>query len=61
MAPFYGLKPEHLHRTFVYNGKTYEIVGFNHRARVNKVVTKEVASGREYVCPVDVVRSRMED
>lgn len=45
----YGFKPTDLDRRFVWEGKTYSIVGWRSSASKRPVVIKRVSDGREYV------------
>lgn len=50
-APIYGFKPEDYKKEFSKDGKIYQLVGFNTRARKNVCIIIDVETNKEYACP----------
>lgn len=50
-ATEYGLKPEDLHRTFKYKGKTLKIVGLNLRAKSHPIIAEYLDTRKKIKFP----------
>lgn len=55
----YGFKPEDYLRQFTDARKTYELTGFNHKARTNKALFREAGTNVRYHGPVSYVKDLM--
>lgn len=53
----YGFKPEDYNHCFLMDGKSYNLIGFNPRARKNYCIVRETQSGKTYVCPPTAIKN----
>lgn len=51
----YGFAPEHYRKPFTMDGKTYYLIGFNHKARKYHCIIADM-SGKNFGCTVDAVK-----
>ena len=54
-AIFWGLSPDDLDRHFVYNNKSYKIIGARPKSRAYPIIGESVAHGKRYKFPVSAV------
>jgi hypothetical protein len=61
MASIYGLKPEHLDKTFKsFDGKEYKIVGLRRRARKRPILAERQPDGKCFVFGAEQVKMLLE-
>ena len=53
----YGFKPEDYNHCFLMDGKSFNLIGFNPRARKNYCIVRESQSGKTYVCPPTAIKN----
>lgn len=54
----YGFKPEHYNNSFIMDGQTYRLVGFNPKARKYYCIIMD-NRGKEFCCTIDAVKIGM--
>lgn len=51
-AHLYGFKPEDYKKEYIVKGVTYQLIGFNRKARKNPFLIRDIATNSEYTCPL---------